>query len=1060
MTNNLYSEDGLIEASAQEILESLGWTVITAWDKETFASDVHHRNEGLLGRVKQTEVVLVRYLYQALQELNPNLPQTAYNDAIQTIISKQADKSISAINHEKYLLFKEGVEVNYKNDKGVLVSKKLQIFNFNAPEKNHFLAIRQLVIKGQLYTRRPDIIGYVNGIPLVFFELKTHYKDLRFAYNDNITDYKDTIPDVFYCNGFIILSNGLDAKVGTVTSPYNFFIEWKRITEDSEGVVSLDTMLKGTCDKYRLMDLFENFLLFDGQGDTVTKIIAKNHQFLGVNKVVEKAKNLQDLQHKLGVFWHTQGSGKSYSMVFLCQKILRKFGGSYTFLIVVDRTELENQIYDTFTGVGVVKESDKVKAESRDNLRELLTLNNRYVFTLIHKFSFDSKKEQHYPCLTERHNIIVISDEAHRTQGGIFAQNMRFSALPNASFLGFTGTPLIDEEIELTKNIFGDYVSVYNFQQAISDNATLPLKYLNRGEKLKIENPKINDEIQKALKDSDISQEQEEKVKKLFKTQYPILTSEKRLRAIAKDVVFHFNERGYQGKAMFIALDKPTAVKMYTFMMAYWQEYLIELQTVIDNAQDIQEKLELERKYKRVKETEICVVVSPEQNEVQKFQKLGLNIQIHREKMVKRNLEKEFKDDNNPFRLAIVCAMWVTGFDVPSVSTIYLDKPIAGHTLMQTIARANRVYDDEKENGLIVDYGNVYEQLKKAYLVYGDGTGSGGAKEDDKLKLANLVIELTKIMTDIEQFLMSLECQLEALVNAQTALERLTQLQKITNAVCFNQETAIQFEALAKQVFKKYQALYPEDEAKPFSLKISAIRAIYKQINPEKVDVDITAITQQLQILVDEAVNVKEKEQKEIEIDISHLNFEKLQPKFEQSDCKNKIVFDLQKIISAKLKKMIERNPSRINFYKQYEEIIEKYNNGKDANTIEQVFYEVRDYANNLDIEEERAVREGLDEETLAIFDLLKKETLTNDEIEEVKKVVKQTLENLKNEVLKYERWRQNTTLTSKAIVIIKNDMQYLPLSAYQDDELLTQENLVYQHIYSKYAGGNHSCYY
>jgi type I restriction enzyme R subunit len=1055
----LYSEDGLIEASAQEILESLGWTVITAWDKETFATNTNYREEGLLGRAKQTEIVLVRYLHQALQELNPNLPQTAYNDAIQTIISKQADKSISAINHEKYLLFKEGVEVNYKNDKGILVSKKLQVFNFNAPEKNHFLAVRQLVIKGQLYTRRPDIIGYVNGIPLVFFELKTHYKDLRFAYNDNITDYKDTIPDVFYCNGFIILSNGLDAKVGTVTSPYNFFIEWKRITEDSEGVVSLDTMLKGTCDKHRLMDLFENFLLFDGQGDTVTKIIAKNQ----VNKVVDKAKNLQDLQHKLGVFWHTQGSGKSYSMVFLCQKILRKFGGSYTFLIVVDRTELENQIYDTFTGVGVVKESDKVKAESRDNLRELLTLNNRYVFTLIHKFSFDSKKEQHYPCLTERHNIIVISDEAHRTQGGIFAQNMRFSALPNASFLGFTGTPLIDEEIELTKNIFGDYVSVYNFQQAISDNATLPLKYLNRGEKLKIENPNINDEIQKALKDSDVSQEQEEKVKKLFKTQYPILTSEKRLRAIAKDVVFHFNERGYQGKAMFIALDKPTAVKMYNFMMAYWQEYLIELQTVIDNAQDIQEKLELERKYKRVKETEICVVVSPEQNEVQKFQKLGLNIHIHREKMVKRNLEKEFKDDNNPFRLAIVCAMWVTGFDVPSVSTIYLDKPIAGHTLMQTIARANRVYDDdEKENGLIVDYGNVYEQLKKAYLVYGDGTGSGGnkGKEDDKLKLANLVIELNKLITDMEQFLISLECQLEALVNAKTALERLTQLQKITNAVCFNQETAIQFEALAKQVFKKYQALYPEDEAKPFSLKISAIRAIYKQINPEQVDVDITAITKQLQTLVDEAVNVKEKEQKEIEIDISQLNFEKLQPKFEQSDCKNKIVFDLQKIISAKLKKMIERNPSRINFYKQYEQIIEKYNNGKDANTIEQVFYEVRDYANNLDIEEERAVREGLDEETLAIFDLLKKETLTNDEIEEVKKVVKQTLENLKNEVLKYERWRQNTTLTSKAIVIIKNDMQYLPISAYQDDELLTQENLVYQHIYSKYAGGNYSCYY
>jgi len=244
---------------------------------------------------------------------------------------------------------------------------------------------------------------------------------------------------VLHCNAFVILSNGIESKVGTLTSPYKFFMDWKRIEEDDEGVVSLDTLLRGTCAPYRLLDLFENFLLFDGEGAEVTKIMAKNHQFIGVNKVMDQSVNIEVLKGKLGVFWHTQGSGKSYSMVFLCQKMLRKLGGSYTFLLVVDRTELEGQLYDTFSGVGAVTE-DNVRAKSREHLRALLADNHRYVFTLIHKFFIDPKKETDYPLITDRRNIIVISDEAHRTQGGAFARNMRFKGIPNASYLGFTGT--------------------------------------------------------------------------------------------------------------------------------------------------------------------------------------------------------------------------------------------------------------------------------------------------------------------------------------------------------------------------------------------------------------------------------------------------------------------------------------------------------------------------------------------------------------------------------------------------------------------------------------------
>ncbi len=417
-------------------------------------------------------------------------------------------------------------------------------------------------------------------------------------------------------------------------------------------------------------------------------------------------------------------------MVFISQKIHRKFGGSYTFLIVVDRSELERQLYDTYTGVGAVTSKDIV-AKSRDHLRELLKENHRYVFTLIHKFSIDPKVESEYPLLTDRKNIIVISDEAHRTQSGTFARNMRFHGIPNASYLGFTGTPIIKEEEELTKNIFGEYVSVYDFKRAIDDGATLPLRYVNKGEKLGIENPILDEQMIEVLQDENLDEDQKRKLTYLFQRDYVILTAEPRLDAIAKDLVWHFNERGYQGKAMLVSLDKPTAVRMYDLITKYWAEYILELKQRIDKAVDQQEEQTLQRKLKKVEETEVCVIVSSEQNEVDKFRKMNLNIERHRKKMVERDLEKEFKDEENPFRLSIVCAMWITGFDAPCVSTVYLDKPIKGHTLMQTIARANRVYDDEKENGLIVDYGNVYKSLELAYSVYGEGGKKGSGKKGE-----------------------------------------------------------------------------------------------------------------------------------------------------------------------------------------------------------------------------------------------------------------------------------------------------------------------------------------
>jgi len=1056
-----YNEDNLVEQATVDILANIGWDIQTAWGNEVFGVD------GSLGRENKSEVILQKYLLAALKVLNPDLPQSAYKDAYLQISQREADKALDRTNKEKYELIKSGVKVSFTNDDGELTRKTLKVFDFNNLDNNHFLAVRQLEVTGELYNRRPDVIGFVNGIPLVFFELKAHNRDLRHAYADNLKDYKDTIPHLFHTNAFVILSNGIDTqdnsgtKIGTITSPFKFFHEWKRISENVEGVVSLDTTIRGTCSKSNLLDLFENFLLFDDAGGDVSKILAKNHQYLGVNKALAQmsdADSISELKNKLGVFWHTQGSGKSYSMVFLSQKIHRKLSGSFTILVVVDRGELENQIYDTYTAVGAVTEKNLI-AKSRDDLRKLLKENHRYVFTLIHKFSIDPTKETEYPLLSERDDIIVISDEAHRTQGGVFARNMRFNALPNASYLGFTGTPIIKGEEELTKNIFGEYVSVYDFKSAIEDGATLPLRYVNKGEKLKLTNPDLDDEMTNIIDDEELDEDQRNKLERALKTKYPVLTSEHRLRSIAKDLTWHFNERGYQGKGMLVALDKPTAVRMYDYITEYWQEYLAELRARIETASDEQEELQLKQKYDKVLETEVCVVVSAEQNEVDKFKKLGLDIATHRKKFVERDLEKEFKDADNPFRLAIVCAMWITGFDAPCVSTVYLDKPIKGHTLMQTIARANRVYDDEKENGLIVDYGNVYKQLEEAYSVYGEGDkGNTGDIDSPTQTMDELADELAEAITKVSAYLSELGFNLESLLDA-TPLERLGLITDAINSVCLNEASRAKFEVMARNTFKKYKALFPEDQVKQFTAKYNAIEAIYNGLNQKTVEADITEVMKRLQELVGNSIKINtNSKHNDVYIDLSSLDFDKLKKAFEKRTA-NKIMYDLQKAVDEQLKRMMAQNPLRLEFYEKYQEIIKEYNDGKDAEAVRKAFEEIAELINKMTEEQHRSAKEGLDEETLAIYDLLRKDSLTKSEEAKVKEVAVDMLAKLKAKPLKVERYRESTQITAQVRTMIHDNLVWLPQESYLDKEVDTKAIDIYQHIYSNYYGGGASTY-
>ena len=1059
MGNN-YSEDQLIEQTYIDIFKNqLLWEIANVYQGETFGEN------STIGRHSEADVLLKNRFLEAIQKLNPNLPVSAYELAYEIINNDDATKSLPDLNFEKHNFLKEGIPVTYKNEKNEIIrNKKIKVFDFDTIENNNFLAVQQLWVEGKSKRRkRPDIVGFVNGIPLLFVELKAHHRKIKVAFETNLKDYKQTIPKMFHTNAFIIISNGFESKIGAITSKYEHFHDWKRITEEQEGIISLDGILKGVCEKNRMMDLFENFVLFDNSIGSIVKLIARNHQFIGVNKAVEhfvsvqeQAKNglisKEDAQ-KLGVFWHTQGSGKSYSMVFLCQKILRALGGGYTFLLVTDRTELDTQIYNTFTGVGAVQDVN-VKATSGENLKALLKTDQRYIFSLIHKFNFDE-------VITERDNIIVISDEAHRTQGGSLAMNLR-KALPNASFIGFTGTPLFKDD-ELTRRIFGEYVSKYDFKRSIEDGATVPLYYENRGEKLRLDNPIINEQIREAIENEDLDDDQQAKLTKLFAREYPILTAEKRLRAIAKDVVTHFNGRGYKGKAMFVAMDKVTAVKMYDLISEEWVIYLESRKKEIEKIEDLQEQLSQQRELDWAKETEISVVVSHEQNEIDKFEAWGLDIEPHRLKMNTRNLEEDFKAENHPFRIAIVCAMWITGFDVKSLSTLYLDKPMKSHTLMQTIARANRVHED-KNNGLIVDYIETYKALLEALAIYGDSGSKGTPNGTDDVPvrpLEELIADLDETIQATELFLED-DCKFKliSVVNADDNLYRIKYIEEGYNALCKNDETRNKFGILSREVFKKYKALMPDKAIYDFKDKRDAINALYSLMNDKIDEADVTHIVSRVQNVVNESIEslnilMEQAEGYGQKIDLSGLDFKKIEEEFLKIEGnKNIAVQSLKDRVAKKMNRLLDQNPMRIDFYERYQEIIENYNNGKEYATVKELFDALILLLGDLSEEEKRAERELLDEDELTVFDMLNRDKKISDkEKVEVKDTARKLLEHLKNNEFKVEYWSEKTQ-TASAVKKAINDHLYtkLPFPTFSDGDRIVKTEILFDYFKTRYA--------
>lgn len=1043
------SEEAFEKDLMQECKDKLGFDLFDATN-EIVGSD-----DSTFGRQTTEEVILPKVLRSALFKLNPELPQEALDNAYYELTQNLSNKTPVAANKFIYEMLKNGVKVQFKDNNGIDTEDIVRVLDFNKPDNNEFLLIRQFKISGEHYNCRADLILFVNGLPLVFIELKAAHKHIEDAFYNNITHYKKEIPQVFWYNAFIIVSNGTDAKFGTITSKWEHFSDWKKIDDENDkGIISADTLMKGMCSKKNLLDIIENFTLFqDTKGGTI-KICAKNHQFLGVNNAIKNFVTNKD--GKLGVFWHTQGSGKSFSMIFFVQKILWKIKGNWTFLVVTDRKDLDEQIYKNFTSTGAVTEQN-VQAESREHLKQLLKEDHRTIFTMIQKFGTE-EKGQSFEKISDRDDIIVITDEAHRTQYGTLALNMR-EALPEAKFIAFTGTPLMKSD-EKTKKVFGDYVSKYTFKQSIEDKATVPLYYEARIPEMQITNDELEKDLQNIIDSADFTQEQEEQFEKEYVNLYQVITRDERLDIIAKDVVEHFMNRGFMGKAMYVAIDKATAVKMYDKVKLEWAKYIKKLENKLLKANS-DEKDIIQKEIDYMKETDMAVVVSPSQNEIEQLKQKGVDITPHRKRMKNEDLATKFKDKDDKLRLVFVCAMWVTGFDCPTISTLYLDKILKEHTLMQTIARANRVAEG-KFNGLIVDYIGIFKALQKALAIYGSPDGSEISDEEDPAETKAKLIELLdKEAKNMKKLLESKNIDINKIFDTR-ALECIKNTEGAVNRLLESEKDKNEFLKCAQNLKVLFKAILPDIEARRYAKIVFVSTVLYLKIKEalaKFVDkTEVKNLAMQVEELLNESITLASYHINEGEkLDLSKIDFEELQRRI-LKEKKLALLEKLKASISSKLSDMIQLNSMRKHFQEKFEQIIDDYNSGK--LTMEQMYVQLVALTKELTQEEKRHLDENLSEEELAILDILTKPEpkLSKKEFETVKAAAQKLIKVIKKEKLVLD-WRKKQSTRAKVKEAIETICDEILPEIYNKELFQEKCNALYEHFYDYYNNAKDNIY-
>lgn len=1051
----------------------------------------------LTGRTDERDVIIRPILQKQLEKLNPNMPASAIAEAMNQLTATRHDRSIVGANQEMYTLIRDGVTLEITNRFGKREPATVRVIDFHDPDhtQNDYLVVSQLWIQGEVIRRRPDLMVYVNGLPLVFIELKNSNVALRNAYDDNLTNYRRDIPLLFHANAVCILSNGLETKVGSFLAGWEHFFNWLRPDNEKQVPdkqrirnygVSLDYAVLGLCEKNHLLDYVENFVLF--YKDAV-KIVAKNHQFLGVNNAIRNFR--ERLAHdrsgtdaanrgKLGVFWHTQGSGKSYSMVFFARKVFRKFVGNYTFLIVTDRDDLDGQIYRNFLGAGAIKKNDPVRPKNSEELRAMLGTNQRFIFTLIQKFRYDKGKQ--YPVLSERNDIIVIVDEAHRTQYKDLADNMR-TGLPNAQYMAFTGTPLLGSR-QLTNDWFGATVSEYNFKQSIEDGATVPLFYHKRVPEVLLQNDSLDDDLADIVADENLTDEQQYKLEHEFAQEISVLKADDRLETIAKDIVYHFPRRGYLGKGMVVTIDKFTAVRMFDKVSRLWKDEIKRLNEQIKQTIDAQEKSELTLLRSWMRKTDRAVVVSGEAGEDEKFEKQGLSIRPHRKRMDTPDdnglhLEDKFKDPTDPLQLVFVCSMWLTGFDAPTVSTLYLDKPMKDHTLMQTIARANRVTDylvdgKPKTNGLIVDYYNVFRNLKKAFASYGGGAigteNQPGGEDTPVQEKDHLYTLLQDALDECDAFCQELGIDLQKIITSGQVFSKLNLFDQYADILLESDERKRQFAVYDNTIDALYEAARPEILSRKRDFVLKDVVHYLREVTDGRADRgNLDTAKRRIRSLIDESIIADEeltaggttaaetrfgiKAWKQI--DLSKLDVAKLRQEYKQATYKNIEIADLRAFITAKLQQLLDRNVARASFAQRLQEIIDRYNAG--GSRTEDYFDDLVNFVEQLKAEESRHIREGLTEEELELYDLLHKDSLTKDEEQKVKLAAKSLLKRLKEErpTVLINDWHKDTQTRLQVQAAIEKVLDDNLPTSYDRTTYKTKCDAMFNHFYTLAARGN-----
>lgn len=1052
MSPEHFSEDELVERPAVELLAELGWETVNAREEVLGPG-------GTLGRNSRRDVVLEYRLLPALRALNPDAPDAAIEEAAATLSRDRSLLEPTRANREVYDLLRDGYLVTWRDDRGEEQTMRIAYVDWRVPARNDWLAANQVWIAGDLHTRRVDLVLFVNGVPLVLAEFKEPGRPVRAAYDENLTDYRDTIPQLFWPTAFVILSNGSAAKLGATFSPWEQFGEWKWMVEGKRGRVELETAIRGTCEPARLLDLVESFVAFSEQSGGLIKSLARYHQYFGVNAAMEALERIRATGDKqLGVFWHTQGAGKSLSMLWFTQKVLRIVPGGWTFVMVTDRKELDDQLHDTFVDAGAVSREADVHADTAAHLRDLLHADHRYVFTLIHKFRLQ-EGESEMPVLSDRSDVIVITDEAHRTQYDVLAQNMR-KALPEAAFMGFTGTPLVVGE-ELTRREFGDYVSIYNFRDAIADGATVPLFYENRIPELQLVNEAFDEELNEILEEAEVDDEAEAMLVRRFAREVALIRRPERLRTIARDVVRHFVGRGFDGKAMVVSIDKATAVRMHDLVREEWEVYLSELRAEHDALPQLERAWHASR-IALMETTDMAVVVSQGQNEVADLERLGLDIRPHRARMLAEQLDERFKDARDSLRLVFVCQMWMTGFDAPSCSTVYLDRPMRNHSLMQTIARANRVFP-EKENGLIVDYIGVFRDLEKALAIYGAATGDDRVDSpiQDKAALVQALEEAVEACSDL---CARYDVDLDEL-RAATGFEFIALRDASVEALLVDEEVREAFLACARRARKLFKAVLPDPVAAGLQGTVAVIRVLAERLLDlgQGERPDISDVADAVDALLDRSVGAEEYVIRAAAegadpdplIDLGQIDFDALATRFagrKRSETERLASLLRDRIIGA-----ARKNPTRHELVERIEQLIAEYNAG--SLNIDEYLRRLIALSRDLSEEEVRAATEDLTEEELAIFDLLTKPDpeLTEDERDQVKSVAKRLLAHVHEKLVL--DWRRRAETAADMRVTIRNVLDELPADPYPRTVYDAKVQAVFDHVSTVYGDDGASVY-